>query len=137
MNRRAVLAASLVALTEMGFLKKVAASQTCTTGNCSGNQTCCDGWTCQPTGNGNSHVCVSEDISNIPCEEHDQCPDDGVCHEGQCCIAYNQYIVVDGAPEITIIYVPITITVPITTPAPAPAPVPHHKRKRRHRRNRH
>lgn len=50
-------------------------------GNCSGNQTCCQGLTCTPTGNGNSKTCQ---YPEPVCEDNSDCPDDCTCRGDHC-----------------------------------------------------
>lgn len=70
-------------------------------GNCSGNQQCCPGLVCTPTGNGNSKTC--QQVEEPTCDNSSECPTDCTCEEGggkcvpyrpeaECvAIAYNRY----------------------------------------------
>jgi hypothetical protein len=121
MNRRSLIA-TLSALAASLPFRSTQATARCTTGNCSGNQRCCKGYTCTPTGNGNSKTCQPTGPQPVQCEVDETCPESTVCHEGSCC----EVVVIGGGDTTQIVYVPITIIVP-------PAGRHHHRRHRRHR----
>jgi hypothetical protein len=133
MNRRSLIATLTAAVASLPFRRDSSATARCTTGNCSGNQRCCAGYTCTPTGNGNSKTCRLNGEPTpvlppavVPCEGDDNCPNATVCHVGVCCEAIN----IDLGGTTQIVYIPITIIVP---------PAGHHHRHHHHhnRRNRH
>lgn len=158
-TRRTMLAAAAVALTEMGIQRNAGATPPCTTGVCSGNQTCCPGYTCKPDTAGYKR-CTKDAPPKPPpvppsppkppvppfppappptrCVVDSACGGGGaVCHQGTCC----SVIVIDTGDVTQIVYVPITIIeppapVPVLPPAPVPAPVPLPRRHRKHRKHR-
>lgn len=71
-NRRNLMALAGVAFADVMTHRVASATATCTTGNCSGGQTCCADYTCTPTGNGNSKYCKHNEI--LP-----HCPTCPVC----------------------------------------------------------
>jgi hypothetical protein len=125
LNRRGFAALAAIALAEMG-IRQAGATAPCTTGNCSGNQVCCEGYTCTSTGNGSSKYCKRNEQHECPecpdCEECEVCPTptpgpwlcvvDGdcgeplTCFEGQCCAV--QTVVVENNQTVTVT-VPIQI----------------------------
>ena len=121
-SRRSFAALAAIALAEMG-LRGAGATAQCATGNCSGGQECCDGFTCTPTGNGNSKTCVPDNSDCPTCEVCDECPtlepgpwpcvvdgdcgDDLICDSGACCsivqVDVGNYTFVNVSVPVTVI----------------------------------
>jgi hypothetical protein len=86
LDRRSVLGLAAVALAEIASARIVAANEVeCVAegDNCNGSKVCCEGLTCETTGNEGEKECQSG-TPPPECENDDDCPVGRVCFSGRC-----------------------------------------------------
>jgi hypothetical protein len=121
-RRSGLMGLAAYAIAEMAGGRVARATAQCTTGNCSGNQVCCEGFTCTATGEGDSKRCIPDNPECPTCDICEVCPPpdpgpwycvedaecgggDLFCHEGTCCTV----VTVNVGDQVTNVTVPVTI----------------------------